>query len=778
MIQVKRLQCLVALVVGLLVLQPFFAHANGKPMIDPISNPTIQVGRQLSIRVVPIDPDGQVPSLVAINLPADATFDDNRDGTRTFRWVPEPKHIGQWVIDFNAIDAIDPSLVDIKTVRITILPATSDEVSDSPAVPGSEASDPQALLIDAPASIVESSENSSPVIAPLSHQRVTVGESVVIRVTPSDADGSVPGLLLENPPQGAQFYDNFDGTRTFDWSPLASQSGVHTVTFVAIDADDTSVRVRHSIEILVEEPEVSEDPALTVSNQPPQLAPFDDQVVYLGQTLELLVAPHDPDGDVPSLTLDRLPLRAKFEDNGDGTRTLHWQPYPIDLGDNWITFEVIDAKDTTLRSYRSVRIIVAVNPDPAMQVNFPPVINGINNPVIRAGDTLNQIVQPLDPDFDVPSLSVLNPPEGARFDDNRDGTRTLIWTTSAVDIGTTDITFRAVDTRDSSLTFDRTIQVTVIDAASVDRSGSRLRDLAEQRGLLIGYASMLKVPTLSDNELYEAIAREEFNIVTPENSMKWGWIQPMEGVFDFTDADYLADFASENGMVYHGHPLIWYTQLPGWLLALPVNEREAQMVNHVRTVVAHFAGRVQIWDVVNEALEDDGSFRHSIWYQAMGEGYIDKAFEQARLSDPNATLIYNDYDVAWKNPKSDALYQLVSAALESGVPIDGVGFQMHLRVGFDQYESVEQNLQRFADLGLEIMITEFDVAIENEYQQEQQAAVYKRILEICLEQPACNTLQAWGFTDRYSWRSGSQPLLFDESYRAKPAYYAWQEVLR
>ncbi len=773
----KILRCVVPVISAVLTLIATAAHANIKPTIEPIADPSVRVGERLSIRVVPVDPEGQVPSLLAVNLPGNATFDDNRDGTRTFHWVPTEQHVGQWLVDFNAIDASDPSLIDIKTVRITILP--SEDGAD--AITEAVASASQSASVN--------SANSPPVITPIDNQRVSAGNAVNFRVIPTDANGSVPGLALENPPAGAEFVDNFDGTRTFNWVPDASQSGSYSLRFVAIDADDTTVRVRQSVEVVVtnspsapSQIPVTNTPAVSDTtangNQPPRLAPFADQVVYLGQTLRLPVAPSDPDGDVPGLTLDRLPDRAKFEDNRDGTRTLIWQPYPINLGDNWITFTAIDAKDASIRTNSSVRIIVAVNPDPAQQVNFPPVINGINNPVIRVGDTLNQIVQPLDPDFDVPGLSVLNPPTGAQFVDNRDGTRSLRWTATPADIGDTSVTFRAVDTRDSTLTFERTITITVIDPASVSRQGSRLRDLAEQRGLLLGYASMLRVPTLADNQLYEDIARQEFNIVTPENSMKWGWIQPLRGQFDFEDADYLADFARDNGMVYHGHPLIWYTQLPGWLLALPPESLESEMLRHIDAVVGHFAGRVQIWDVVNEALEDDGRLRDSIWHEAMGTAYIDKAFQRARQNDPNATLIYNDYDVAWKNPKSDAMYRLLADALNRGVPIDGVGFQMHLRADFDQYQSVIDNLQRFANLGLDIMITEFDVAMDDASQQDKQAEVYRRILQICIEQPACNTVQAWGFTDRYSWRHGQRPLLFDESYQAKPAYYAWQEVLR
>ena len=178
------------------------------------------------------------------------------------------------------------------------------------------------------------------------------------------------------------------------------------------------------------------------------------------------------------------------------------------------------------------------------------------------------------------------------------------------------------------------------------------------------------------------------------------------------------------------------------------------------------------------SMTEDGQLRESIWFKGMGAGYIREAFLTAKQSDPDAALIYNDYDVAWINTKSDAMYELMQRELAAGTPIDGVGIQMHLRTGFDDFESVIQNLQRFADLGLDIYITEFDVAIDEPDGELRQAEIYKRSLEICLSQPRCKAMQSWGFTDRYSWRSSFNPLMFTDQYQAKPAYFAWQKTLR
>jgi len=124
------------------------------------------------------------------------------------------------------------------------------------------------------------------------------------------------------------------------------------------------------------------------------------------------------------------------------------------------------------------------------------------------------------------------------------------------------------------------------------------------------------------------------------------------------------------------------------------------------------------------------------------------------------------------------MYALVKRELEAGTPIDGVGFQMHLRTDFNAFERVEKNFQRFADLGLAIYITEFDVAMDNANEENKQGRLYRKALELCLGQPACKAMQAWGFTDRYSWRSRYSPLLLTNEYEAKPAYYEWQKTLR
>lgn len=733
----------------------FFAapiFANQAPFIDPLQDVTVTVGEQVSVRVVPTDPEGVVPGLRIIDIPAGAMFSDNGDGTRTFKWLPQQNQIGAHKVTFEAVDAIDPNLRNGRSMVISVSAVGFREEPET--------------------------ANRPPEFESLINRTITVGGAFDFRVVPFDPEGLVPGLRLDNMPAGASFEDNRDGTRQFRWAPSAQQTGEHQLSFVAFEEADASINTTKTITLTVNAGEPDRETDIeTGNNSGLAFVDLTDQFVFLGQPLNLRVKAISADGTVPGLALDRMPVDSSFQDNGDGTRTFRWMPFPINLGDTFVDVIAIDSKDPTIRINKTIRI--RVERDPNNPVNFSPVINGINNPTIRVGDTLNQIVFPKDPDFTVPNLQALNLPSDAQFVDNGDGSRDVVWTTEASDLGDHTFHFRASDSEDANLFDEKSFTVSVVERATFDRPGERLRVLAEQRDFLLGFAVVLNSADIADNQLYREIAGEEFNMITPENSHKMGWIQPQRGVFRWEDADDIADYAVEKGMVLHGHPLIWYAQLPGWVQGADPSEARTIMREYISALAGRYRGRVKVWDVVNEAINDvDGQLRESIWYRGMGESYIREAFQLAREADPTAILLYNDYDVSWFNTKSDAMYNLLKRELEAGTPIDGVGFQMHLRTNFTDFEGMRNNLQRFANLGLDIYITEFDVAQDAEGEEQKQAEIYRRALEICLAQPACKAMQSWGFTDRYSWRAGNKPLLLSDKYQVKPAYTAWQSTLR
>lgn len=325
--------------------------------------------------------------------------------------------------------------------------------------------------------------------------------------------------------------------------------------------------------------------------------------------------------------------------------------------------------------------------------------------------------------------------------------------------------------------------------ASVDwpPAGERLRTLARRHDFDIGFAARQYWPSLPEADVYGEIARSEFGTLTPEGSLKWAFLRPFEDVFDFgerngvdqNDVDALVDFAEANGMRVHGHPLAWYRLNPPWLADVPDERMEAVLREHVDTVVSRYAGRVDVWDVVNEGLDDDGTgFRaEDPFYAALGPAWLDVAFGTARAADPDVALIYNDFGIGWLTDKSALALGLVDDLLAREVPIDGIGMQMHLEHTFDHFEGFSEAMQRFADRGLDVYVTELDVAILSSDDLGVQAEVYEEIVRRCLMQPRCRALQTWGISDVYSFIPQFRPLVFDADFRAKPAYFGVRRAL-
>lgn len=325
----------------------------------------------------------------------------------------------------------------------------------------------------------------------------------------------------------------------------------------------------------------------------------------------------------------------------------------------------------------------------------------------------------------------------------------------------------------------------------VSRNGAASLTLAEP--LAIGIATHTN---FHQEPAYQTVAAREYDVITPENDMKMGPLVPNQrGSYDFTAADEHVRFAEAHGMQVHGHTLVWHQQLPDWLQpSLSPAELRSVLQEHIRTVVSHYGDRVAVWDVVNEAIADSpvlffGSpMRSTIWSRAIPD-YVDLAFFTAREANPSAILLLNDYSVEEVNSKSNRMYNLVAGMVRRGVPIDGVGFQGHLRANGLNYCSMANNMQRFADLGLDIYITELDVRLSlgrngdiSPFQSQRQADIYRNVMRVCLEQPACKSVQTWGMTDLHSWIPSFAPgfgsaLPFDENLAAKPAYYAMQSAM-
>ena len=315
-----------------------------------------------------------------------------------------------------------------------------------------------------------------------------------------------------------------------------------------------------------------------------------------------------------------------------------------------------------------------------------------------------------------------------------------------------------------------------------------LRELAEEKSMWIGTA--INADALQFDANYRALAGEEFNVITPENVFKFESLSYAQGRYFWRNADALVSWAAENDLRIRGHTLVWHNQQPRWLRDLTNEELEAALEAHIKTVVGRYKGQVQEWDVVNEAVDDNGSLRDTIWLRAIGPDYIAKAFYWAHEADPDAILYYNDYNGDSPGRKADAIYELVAGLVEDGVPIHGVGLQMHLNWKERRQATtgdIRQVMDRLGRLGLRASVTEMNVGIYNPQQPyeamlELQAEMYAEVARACVEAPNCNTLVVWGLSDQYAWVPSwrvpeDSPLLFDEDFNPKPAYFALAQVL-
>jgi endo-1,4-beta-xylanase len=302
-------------------------------------------------------------------------------------------------------------------------------------------------------------------------------------------------------------------------------------------------------------------------------------------------------------------------------------------------------------------------------------------------------------------------------------------------------------------------------------------------------------PPFPDDRKYLHVLATEFNSVTPENQLKWEFVHPERDEYNFGPADAIVRFARRNRQAVRGHVLMWHSQNPDWLEEGDFTARELRRIlrGHIFKVVGRYRGQIHQWDVANEIFTDGDQptlrTEDNIWLRELGPGIIADAFRWAHQADPHAQLFLNDYAVEGVNAKSTAYYELVQELLADGVPIHGFGIQGHLdfQYGFDH--SIQENLQRFDDLGLATALTEVDVrfflpedGVPTDEQLAQQADWYRWMLEACLNVDGCRSFTLWGFPDKYSWvqhffeGQGAATVMWDD-FTPKPAYFALRSTL-
>jgi endo-1,4-beta-xylanase len=331
---------------------------------------------------------------------------------------------------------------------------------------------------------------------------------------------------------------------------------------------------------------------------------------------------------------------------------------------------------------------------------------------------------------------------------------------------------------------------------SASWQGQTLRQAADRSGLLVSAA--VRAAQLAEPAYASTLARE-FNMLEPEDAMKWWVLRPDARSYDFRQGDELVQFALEHQMKVRGHCLVWGRSNPEWLTQGHFTARQLSRLlhEHINRVMVHYAGQVFAWDVVNEALDENGNLRDSLWYNqpgigfsAQGTKYIEQVFRWAHKADPAALLFYNEAEGEGMNRKSDAIYAMVKDFKRRHIPIDGVGLQMHIPLLDPDIPAIAANIARLSALGLQIHITELDVSLPLESSGQaraddlaRQADVYRGIARACLDSARCTAIQTWGFTDKYSWIGShsrgarGQALPFDRAYQPKAAYRALLEEI-
>ena len=307
-----------------------------------------------------------------------------------------------------------------------------------------------------------------------------------------------------------------------------------------------------------------------------------------------------------------------------------------------------------------------------------------------------------------------------------------------------------------------------------------------------------------------ALAKTHFNSISPENVLKWEPVHPKPDKYDFAVADRYVEFGQENGMFIIGHTLVWHNQTPEWVFQdehgkdVDRNMLLGRMRDHIHTVVGRYKGRIKGWDVVNEALNEDGTLRQSRWMKIIGEDYIAKAFEFAHETDPEAELYYNDFTLV-EEPKRKSAIELIKKLKTQGVPITAVGLQGHLKMDWPTLENEEATIVGFARLGVKVMITELDIDVvpatqgsktadinvniqlvagadtySNGLPDDVQQALAKRYADLfgvyLKHRDVIERVTLWGVTDGDSWLNTqgrvNHPLLFDRDGKPKPAFTA------
>ncbi|MBB1330070.1 endo-1,4-beta-xylanase [Pseudoalteromonas sp. SR43-7] len=365
-------------------------------------------------------------------------------------------------------------------------------------------------------------------------------------------------------------------------------------------------------------------------------------------------------------------------------------------------------------------------------------------------------------------------------------------------------------------------------------AGSLSVNAAQDQGLKNTFADSFKMGVAVNQDIVtgknaaaQSIIAKQFNTVTLENAMKAEVIYPQQGKVDFSGADAFIDFAKQNNMFTVAHTLVWHNQTPDWFFTYSKNEPNTpaqqleQMRKHIELVAGRYKNKVDAWDVVNEVIADDGSYRPTVWVNRVGDGdtMVKAAFKYAQQYSPNTELYYNDFN-AWRPEKRDGIIRMIKMLQKEGIRIDGIGIQAHWGLNFPKMQYIEQAIDAYAALGIKVMITELDIDVlpltkegqitgtdmmkpqfqleEFEtyldpyknglpsYVEAQLNARYKALFELFYaKRDKIDRVTFWGLHDGMSWKNDypipnrtNYPLLWDRNLNPKPVIKTIAEVVQ
>ncbi len=316
-----------------------------------------------------------------------------------------------------------------------------------------------------------------------------------------------------------------------------------------------------------------------------------------------------------------------------------------------------------------------------------------------------------------------------------------------------------------------------------------LRTAAAAAGKFIG--SAVNADLLTAGGVYAEILAREFEHLTPENCGKWAELEPSDNQYQWGKLAGILDFAEGHGQKVKGHTFVWHRQYPSWInSSMGASAMNAAIKSHIETTLNQYRGRIRAWDVVNEAVDIStaSGYTESVFYTTLGPGYIADAFRWARAADPNVLLFYNEVGIERMGAKSDFTYELMKSLLSQGVPIDGIGFQCHVSIHrYPSLADLRANIQRFADLGLIVNISEVDARTltmpgTRDEQWYAERIAFQQLTSACIAEPGCEGVTFWGFYDGHSWINDDGPteyaLMFDRSFQKKPGYFGVMDGLK